>query len=90
MAEQVTLWGQGPAAAEDVDDFRAMFINCGMQVRPVDERAYVQVQLPRPARQDRAANPFREDAIREMEKTLKILVERLAPRLVLVMFSNED
>lgn len=74
-----------PALRNITIGFRAMCNKSGMQVGPLEERAYAQVQLPR-----KGKNRFRDDAIREIEQILRTLKEQVAPELVLVMLSNDD
>ena len=69
-----------------IDRFRAMCNRSGMQVQPVAEHAYADVRLP----SYRGVNRFRDDAIEDIERALRSLMERAAPELVLVMLSNED
>ena len=65
--------------------FRNMCNNSGMQVQPLGEQAYAAVGLPPPGN-----NRFRDDAIGEIEQAMRGLMEQAAPKLVLVMLSNED
>ena len=74
-----------PALRKITDGFRSMCIKSGMQVRPLEERAYAQVRLPR-----QGNDRFRDDAIEEIERVLKELIRQTAPELVLVMLSNDD
>ncbi|KAG6369734.1 putative argonaute-like protein [Boletus reticuloceps] len=70
------------------DEFRNMCIKSGMQVRTLEERAYAEVRLP--FRDNKGANRFRDDAIEVIERTMRSLIGKVAPDLVLVMLSNDD
>ncbi|KAG8215316.1 ribonuclease H-like domain-containing protein [Butyriboletus roseoflavus] len=68
-----------------VSGFREMCNKCGMQVQPLGEQAYGVARLP-----CRGYDRFRGDAIEEIERALRSLVEQIAPELVLVMLSSDD
>ncbi|KAF8551548.1 Piwi-domain-containing protein [Imleria badia] len=66
------------------DGFRTMCNKSGMRVQPLTEHACVEVRLPP------QSNRFRDNAIEEIERALRSLMEQAAPELVLIMLSDED
>lgn len=74
-----------PELRKITSGFLAMCNKSAMQMRPLREGACAAVRLPR-----KDKDRFRDDAIADIKRALKTLIQEVAPDLVLVMLSNDD